>query len=136
VIDEARKTSGNEFICNPAGKLPFPDRSFDGVFFVTSLEFMDDVGKPLEEAARVLSNGGKIVILMLNPQSDYFKQMSGEGGYIARNIRHTNLEAITSRVSERFEVEGEYFLGVKDGRVFDSNNPRESAIYALEGTLR
>jgi len=136
MINAARKNSGNEFICTPAGKLPFPNGSFDGVFFITSLEFMDELKKPVDEAVRVLSTGGKIAALILNKQSDYFREKMGDEGYIARNIRHTDLGEITSRVSERFEVEGEYFLGIKDGRVFDSDNPRESAIYALRGTLR
>jgi len=58
MIDIARQKLGNkvDFYRGFAEDLPFDDNSFDHVCFVTSLEFVDDPQKALEEAFRVGRN--------------------------------------------------------------------------------
>lgn len=49
-----------------ATRLPFPDESFDLVFFKHSLHHVEDKEKGIAEAARVLRKGGKLVIIEPN----------------------------------------------------------------------
>lgn len=49
-----------------AGRLPFADRSFDLVIAVTVLCFVEEPARALEEAARVLAPGGRLVLADLN----------------------------------------------------------------------
>jgi SAM-dependent methyltransferase len=45
-----------------AEKLPYDDSEFDFVLMVTTVCFVDDIGKALMEAYRVLSHGGVLII--------------------------------------------------------------------------
>ncbi len=51
--------------------LPFADGSFDAVYVVTALVFVHDPERALFEMARVLRPGGKLVLLSLNPVSQW-----------------------------------------------------------------
>jgi SAM-dependent methyltransferase len=57
----ARKR-GIEVLNGVAEELPFGDSRFDFILMVTTVCFVDDVGRSLEEAHRVLSDGGVIII--------------------------------------------------------------------------
>ena len=46
--------------------LPFKNSSIDTIIFVTSLEFIEDYKKAIDEAYRVLKKGGKLVAILLN----------------------------------------------------------------------
>ena len=52
-----------------AESLPFEDSSFDFVLMVTVICFLNDVGKALSEAYRVLKPGGCIVIAFIDKNS-------------------------------------------------------------------
>ncbi|MCK4332491.1 MAG: class I SAM-dependent methyltransferase [Thermoplasmatales archaeon] len=116
--------------------LKFDDSTFDAVLCVTSLEFIIDYKKSVKEASRVLKNKGLVLILMLNPKSHYFKdEYSDKSSYIRKNIKHVNTEKIRGCISNYFFIENEeYFLGIKDGEIFDSDDPKLASIYILEGT--
>jgi len=45
-----------------AGKLSYPDSSFDKVFAINSAQFWKDMAKPLEEIGRVLKPGGWLAL--------------------------------------------------------------------------
>lgn len=137
MLEAARKNAGNEFVRARAERLPFPDASFDCVFFVASLEFTGDHEKALDEAARVLCKGGRLVILMLNPKSGYFKRMMEKEGYTRGNIKHAlNPKDIERRLSGGFEVSSGYMLGIEGGRTFESCDPEKAALYAVKGVKR
>ena len=51
--------------------LPFADGCFDAVYEVTALVFVPDPERALEEMARVLRPGGLMVLLSLNPVSQW-----------------------------------------------------------------
>ena len=136
MIKLAGENSGNRFIIGRAEELPFSDSSFDGVFFITSLEFTQDYGKSLDEAARVLKEGGKILILMLNPESQYFREKLKKGSYIATNIKHTDLNAIKDYSSKKFDITVEYLLGIRGKEVFVSKDPRYASLYVIKGIKR
>jgi ubiquinone/menaquinone biosynthesis C-methylase UbiE len=61
MADIARKR-GIEVLNGAAEELPFGDSRFDFILMVTTICFVDNIGKSLEEAHRVLSDGGVIVI--------------------------------------------------------------------------
>ena len=53
---------GIQVLDGVAEKLPFDDSQFDFVLMVTTVCFVDDLNKALQEAHRVLSHGGRIII--------------------------------------------------------------------------
>jgi len=57
-----------------AEALPFRDGALDCLFYVTSLEFCQDPGRALDDAARALRTGGVAVVLALNPSSDWGRE--------------------------------------------------------------
>ncbi|MCK9276253.1 MAG: methyltransferase domain-containing protein [Syntrophales bacterium] len=59
-----------------AEKLPFADELFDFVLIVTTICFVDDVGKSLREAFRVLKTGGSIIVGFVDRESELGKQYS------------------------------------------------------------
>ncbi len=79
---EKRLKNGEEFISiidGDALSLPFSDELFDRVVFFTSLEFIPDWDKAVKEALRVLKAGGRVVILLLNGESQWMKRRMGKG---------------------------------------------------------
>ncbi|MEA2054285.1 MAG: class I SAM-dependent methyltransferase [Candidatus Thermoplasmatota archaeon] len=118
-----------------AQHLKFDNNTFDAVLYVTSLEFIIDYKKSVKEAYRVLKNKGLVLILMLNPRSHYFKrEYSDKSSYIRKNIKHVNTEKIRECISNYFFIKSEeYFLGIKDGKIFDSDDPKLASIYIVEG---
>jgi len=136
MLEAARAIADNQFVLGSAEELPFTESSFDGLFFITSLEFTSDYQKALAEAARVLSKGGRLLVLMFNPGSAYFKGMLAKEGYTKMNIQHTNmsLENVEGYISKRFGTTGEYVLGIDGGRISPSQHPRHAALYAIKGS--
>lgn len=118
-----------------AHHLRFGDGVFDAVLFVTSLEFVEDYKEAVKEAHRVLKSKGTVLILMLNPKSDYFRnRYKDRGSYIRQNIKHMETESIKECANRYFSIEKEeYFLGIQDEKVCDSNNPKLASLYAIEG---
>ena len=60
-----------------AEELPYPDKSFDFVVFITSICFINNPAKALEEAYRVLRNNGNIIIAFIDKDSPPGRIMSG-----------------------------------------------------------
>lgn len=59
-----------------AEDLPFSDGRFDFVMMVTTICFVDDIGKSLKEAFRVLKTDGFIIIGFVDKESELGKQYS------------------------------------------------------------
>lgn len=119
------------FVQGMAEHLPFGEQSFDGVVYITSLEFVEDVGAALGEAHRVLSSEGRLLALVLNPLSEYVERGRRGGGYFAR-IRHTPEEIVRS-ARAYFALEWEYWMAIHGDVVYDSQSPRESALCVIRG---
>lgn len=65
-LQKARKAGAARqirFVAAPAEMLPFPDKTFDGVFVAFGLRNIAERRRGLEEMARVLRPGGRVVIL-------------------------------------------------------------------------
>ena len=105
------------------------------MLFVTSLEFIDDYKKAVEEAHRVLKYKGMVLILMLNPKPDYFmNEYKDRDSYIRKHIKHMDIPRIMECVSQYFSIEDEeYYLGIKEGTIFDSDNPEKACLYVIKG---
>ncbi|MDX9715299.1 MAG: class I SAM-dependent methyltransferase [Dissulfurispiraceae bacterium] len=117
-----------------AEEMPFPPESFDAVIYVVSLQFIDDFQKALNKTAAVLRKGGRLVILLLNPDSEYYKSRSKEPESYVSKIKHTNLAMIVYEVARNFSVETEYFLGIRGEDLFDTSNDTEAALYVVKGS--
>jgi len=133
-LEEARKRSGKKFVLGDAEHLDFPGGSFDGAFTVTTLEFLEDYKKAVDEVARILESGGKFVAMILNPESEYFKShIRRPGSYFGR-IKHTNPKEIEKYISKFFTATGGYFLGIRGQEIFDTRDKHLAALYVVKGT--
>jgi len=118
-----------------AENMSFGEGEFDAALFVTSLEFVEDAGRALDEAKRVVRKEGKVLALVLNPESGYFREKSEKKESYFNKIRHKSLEKLSENFKKRFNgVEGEYFLGIQGEKVFESEDREKAAIFAIKGT--
>lgn len=72
--------------------------------------------------------------MMLNPASDYFaEKYSDKDSYIRKNIKHKDVKAIRDYIASCFSIKSEgYYLGIKDGKVYDPSDPKEASLYVVE----
>jgi len=119
-----------------AEDMPFPADSFDAVIYVASLQFIENYEKALHRTTRVLRPHGKLLALLLNPASQFFKAKLLDPNSYLRHIRHTDLKAVENAVAAHFIVQTEYYLGVKGEAIFPSQDPREAVLYILRGAKR
>ena len=94
MVEETKKRSDKAFVLGNAEHLEFKDSTFDAVFTVTTLEFIDNYQKAIEEMARVTKAGGKVLAMMLNPKSKYFREEIEKPDDYFRRIKHTNLKRL------------------------------------------
>lgn len=116
-----------------AEDMPFPESSFDAVVYIASLQFIENYRKAIEQTARVLRPDGKIIAMLLNPESGFFRARIRNIGSYVRKIRHKDIDEIERRIAERFQVQTEYFLGVKGGNIFESRDVAAAALYIIRG---
>ncbi len=133
MLKEARKRSNKKFVLGNAENLDFSKESFDGIFTVTTLEFLESYKKAVNEVVKVLEPGGKLVAMILNPESEYFKAHAQKEGSYFRRIKHTNLKEIESYISKFFAATGEYFLGIRGQEVFGTRDKNLAALYVVKG---
>ena len=136
MLEEARKQSDKKFVLGNAQELDFPDQSFDAVFMVTTLEFVENYKKAVDETARVLTPRGKLVVMMLNPESGYFKAHARKEDSYFKKIRHTNPNEIETYISKFFATSGEYFLGIRDQGIFGTVDKSLAALYVVKGVKK
>ena len=134
MLEEAKGRSDKLFVHGNSGELPFPDNSFEAVLSVTTMEFLDDFERAIDESRRVLKNGGKMLLLVLNPLSTYFRNHMEKDESYFHGFRNEPSE-IESYVERYFDISSEYFLGIEDEKVFDSDDKSSAAIYVIEGVL-
>jgi ubiquinone/menaquinone biosynthesis C-methylase UbiE len=123
-------------IAGRAEDMDFPKSSFDAVIYVASLQFIEDYRKALEKTAQVLRPAGKLIVMLLNPQSAFYKEKAQDPTSYVRKIRHTNLEEIESAIAEYLHIQTEYFMGVKDGNISKSQATDEASLYVIRGTRK
>ena len=134
MLKEARKRSNKTFVLGNAEKLSFDDSSFDVVFYIATLEFLEDYQRAIQEASRVTRPNGKLLVMMLNPESMYFHEHIQRKSSYFRRIKHTDLKEIRNYISSFYNIlREEYFLGIKRQMIFDSSNRRFAGMYAVVG---
>ncbi len=134
MLEEARKRSNKAFVLGNAENLGFSNSSFDAVFFVTTLEFLSDYKKAILETWGATKPNGKLLVMALNPESEYFKERMQRKDSHFRKIKHTNLKEISNSVSRFYDIEKEeFFLGIKRNQVFDTADKRHASLYVIVG---
>jgi len=124
----------DRFVQGTAEKLPFREDSFGAVVFITSLEFVQDVGAALTEACRVLKDGGKLLAMVLNPNTEYFKSGVRRGGYFTR-VR-ASPEDVLRKARAHFDVGCSYWLGISEEGVYETDEPEEGSLCVIRGVKK
>ncbi|MBN2464541.1 class I SAM-dependent methyltransferase [candidate division WOR-3 bacterium] len=119
-----------------AEDMPFPRSSFDAVVYVASLQFIDDYRKAIEKSVYVLRSGGRIIVMLLNPKSEFFKRKSLDPDSYVRRIRHTDLKKIEHVIADNYAIRTEYFLGVKGDAVLADRVAGNAVLYVVSGTKK
>ncbi|MEK6891927.1 MAG: class I SAM-dependent methyltransferase [Nanoarchaeota archaeon] len=134
MLKEARKRSNKTFVLGNAKSLDFGDSSFDAVFYVATLEFVTDYQRAIQEAYRVTKSNGKLLVMMLNPASEYFHEHFQRRDSYFRRIKHTDLGEVEESISRFYQItKKEYFLGIKGQQVLDTSDKRYASLYVLVG---
>ena len=94
-------------------------------------QFIADYRTALQRTAEVLRPGGRLIALLLNPVSTFFRERYVNSESYIRKLKHTDLVAIETTASEWFDANGEYYLGIDGKRLFDSSIPSEAALYII-----
>jgi ubiquinone/menaquinone biosynthesis C-methylase UbiE len=114
--------------------MPFPANSFDAAIYVVSLQFIEAYHEAIRKTASVLKPGGNLIVMLLNPESSFFKAKQLEPVSYIRKIRHTDLQTIEQTLSSYFNIQSEYFLGIQGTSIFASSDPADSALYIIRGS--
>jgi len=120
-------------VVGPAEKMGFADCSFDAVIYVASLQFIERYKQAIKETARVLRPGSKLLAMLLNPESEFFRKKSENLDSYINKIKHTDLKEIERTIAEYFSVQTEFFLGIKGQEIFESQNPNIASLYVIKG---
>jgi len=114
--------------------MDFANAYFDAVIYVASLQFIERYKKAVKETARVLRSGGKLLIMLLNPESEFFKEKTKKPDSYINKIKHTSLSEIEEAVAKYFPVKTEYFLGIKGTEIFQSRDSNVASLYIIKAT--
>jgi ubiquinone/menaquinone biosynthesis C-methylase UbiE len=134
MLNEARVRSEKTFIHGNAEDLPFDDVTFDAVFTVATLEFLDDYQQAITEIARVTKPQGKFVAMVLNPESEYFTNEILKPGDYFNRMKHLDVQLIKNFTSIFYsDMNSEYFLGIRDHEVFDTSDKKYASMFSIIG---
>jgi ubiquinone/menaquinone biosynthesis C-methylase UbiE len=120
-------------VVGSAENMDFTEFSFDAVIYVASLQFIENYKEAIRQTTRVLKSGGKLLAMLLNPQSQFFKEKVNNPASYVNKIKHTDLKEIERTIAEYFAVKTEYFLGIKRQDVFETKNPSFASLYVIKG---
>ena len=120
-----------------AEHMPFEDSNFDAVIYVASLQFIDDYRKAVQETARVLMPEGRLLVMLLNPKSEFFKEKRKQTDSYVNKIKHPYLKPIGEVIQKYFgHLKAEYYLGIRGQEIFDSRNPTLASLYIITGVKK
>jgi ubiquinone/menaquinone biosynthesis C-methylase UbiE len=128
--------SGVRTVASRAEEMDFPEASFDAVISIVSLQFIGDYEEAVDRVAQVLRPDGRLLVMLLNPQSAFFREKARDRDSYVRRIIHPDLEEIEQTVAKYFFVQTEYFLGVKGETISESRDPAEAVLYFIRGSLK
>ncbi len=135
VSEEALKAAPDQLrkvVCR-AEDMPFAEGTFDVVIYMVSLQFIEDYRKAIVRTASVLKPEGRLIVMLLNPESEFFiNKYSDKSSYVSK-LRHTDLNEIEICMAELFELNTEYFMGVSGEELFESSNTETAVLYLIRG---
>jgi len=120
----------------PAEKMGFANACFDAAIYVASMQFMENYKDAVKETVRVLRHRGGLLTMLLNPQSEFFKEKTKKPDSYINRIKHTDLKEIERTIDEYFAVKAEYFLGIKGAQIFQSRDSNLASLYVIKGTKK
>jgi SAM-dependent methyltransferase len=120
-------------VVGSAEAMDFVDCCFDAVVFVVSLQFIEDYHEAIRESRRVLAADGMLVVMLLNPKSEFFQSKMRDPDSYVQRIKHLDLRAIESAIRDGFCIRTEYILGIRSGRVFETSCPDWASLYVITG---
>jgi ubiquinone/menaquinone biosynthesis C-methylase UbiE len=124
-------------IIGSAEEMEFKNSSFDAVIYVSSLQFIRDYKKAICETSRVLRQGGKLIAMLLNPESKFFKEKRKQPASYVNKIKHPYLIPIEEAIREHFvSVNTEYYLGIEEQKIFLNQNPKFASLYIIQGVKK
>jgi ubiquinone/menaquinone biosynthesis C-methylase UbiE len=117
-----------------AEDMHFKDSRFDATIYIASLQFIDKFKKAIRETKRVLKPKGKILVMLLNPKSGFFKEKTKQKGSYVNKIKHPYLKQFEEVIFKYFDkIKAEYYLGIKGKRICSSKNPELASLYIIQG---
>ena len=116
-----------------AENMDFTDHSFDAAIYVASLQFIEKYEEAIKQTARVLRSNGELLAMLLNPQSEFFKEKTENPASYVNRIKHTNLMDIERALAKYFSVQAEFFLGIKGEQIFQSSDSNLASLYVIKG---
>ncbi len=122
----------DKVLCD-GSRLCFKNSVFDSIIYITSLEFIKNYRDAIKEGVRVLRKKGKLIALLLNQKSKYFKERYSNGYYIRKNLKQFNTQKIEEYISMNFSTKREYFLGIDGYNIFQTNDPELASLYVIKG---
>ena len=120
-------------VTGSAEKTSFADCSLDAVIYVVSLQFVERYKQAIKETSRILRSNGKMLTMLLNPESEFFKEKIKNPDSYINKIKHIDLKKIEKAISEYFFIKTEYFLGIKETKIFQSRDPSLASLYVIKG---
>jgi len=120
-------------VISSAENMDFEESSFDGVIYVASIQFIDDYKETIRQTARILRASGKFLAMLLNPESEFFKEKIKNPDSYINKIKHADLKEIERAIAEYFAVKTEYFLGIKGQDIFETKNLNLASLYIIKG---
>ncbi len=97
------KKRGITVIRGKGEKLPFPNKSFDAVFIIVTLCFVDEPIKVLKEASRVLRNDGCIILGLIlgeSPWASFYMRKGASGNVFYRVARFYSLNELKAMLQK------------------------------------
>ena len=133
LVRTARSRVDGQFVVGDARALPISTVGVDTVFFVATLEFIPEIGSALAEANRVLRSDGVLAALWLNTRSTSVQSnLQREGSYF-QQMAHRDTDELATTIADSVDVEREYFLGIRNESVFETDDHEEAALPAVAG---
>jgi ubiquinone/menaquinone biosynthesis C-methylase UbiE len=120
-------------VAGSAENMDFADACFDAVIYVASIQFIEKYKEAIKQTARVLRPGGELLAMLLNPQSQFFREKTKNPASYINKIRHPNIKEIERTIEEYFSVQTEFFLGIEGEEIFQSGDPNLASLYVIKG---
>ena len=130
----AQVPDGVRTILGSAEIMNLPASCFDAAIYLASMQFIEGYRQAVRETARVLRSGGRILVMLLNPDSAFFtERVKGPTSYVNR-MKHRSLQEIEAAIAKYFTFHTEYFLGISGEDTFESQRPDVASLYVINGT--